>query len=105
MRIMHIIGSSTIVIKIPFKAFGLDENCRKADVLRAWRRLARQYHSDKTGVTNDTEMQDLNTAKEQCLEQIDSRDCALSEREFAQHICRVLDMSLERDGITGINLE
>ena len=29
----------------------------------------------------------------------------LSELEFAQHICRVLDRKLERDGITGINLE
>jgi hypothetical protein len=29
----------------------------------------------------------------------------MSEREFAQHICRVLDTSLERNGITDINLE
>ena len=50
-------------------------------------------------------MQDSNTAKEQCLEQITSRDAASDELEFAQHICRVLDRSLERDGITGINLE
>ena len=28
----------------------------------------------------------------------------LSEQDFAQHICRVLDRSLERDGINGINL-
>ncbi len=48
-------------------------------------------------------MQDLNTTEEQCLEQITSRDPA-SELEFAQHICQVLDKSLERDGITGINL-
>ena len=38
------------------------------------------------------------------MEQITSRDPA-AEVEFAQHICRVLDRKLERDGITGINLE
>ncbi len=94
----------TFIIKMPFKTFGLDNTCRKEDVLRTWRRLALQCHSDKTGVTNDTVMQDLNTAKEQCLEQITSRDHILSEQEFAQHICQVLDMRLESEGITGINL-
>jgi hypothetical protein len=90
-----------------FNMLGLDKNCREArDVLRAWRRLARQHHSDKTGATNDdTVMQELNTAKEQCLGQIERQGRALSEREFAQHICRVLDRSLESNGITGINME
>jgi hypothetical protein len=95
---------SSSILKMPFQTFGLDKNCRKTDVLRAWRRLTTQYHSDKTGASDATVMQDLNTAQEQCSEQITSRDPA-SELEFAQHICRVLDRKLERDGITGINLE
>ncbi len=64
----------------------------------------REYHLDKTRVTNDTVMQELSTAKEQCLEQIKHQDHALSELDFAQHICRVLDMRLKSNGITGINL-
>jgi hypothetical protein len=92
-------------IEEPFEFFGLDKNCCEADVLRAWRRLARQYHSDKTGASDATVMHEINSAKEQCLELIEHREHALSEREFAQHICRVLDRKLKRDGITSINLE
>ena len=94
----------TGVLRMSFQALGLDENCREArDVLSAWRRLAREHQPDKTGDVTSVMMQDLNAAKEQCLGQITSRDPA-SELEFAQHICKVLDRSLERDGITGINL-
>ena len=89
-----------------FRALGLDKDCRvERDVLSAWRRLAREHHPDKTSaVTSDVMMQELNAAKEQCLEQIACEGRALSEREFCQHICGVLDRSLERDGITGRNL-
>ena len=96
------------VLRMSFQALGLDENCREArDVLNAWRRLAREHHPDKSKVADDdgVMMQELNMAKEQCLEKIEREGHALSEREFAQHICRVLDRGLERDGISGINME
>ena len=88
-----------------FRALGLDKDCRvERDVLSAWRRLAREHHPDKTSAVTSVMMQELNAAKEQCLGQIEREGRALSEREFCQHICRVLDRSLKKDGVTGINL-
>lgn len=72
-------------------------------MLKAWRRLALTSHPDKDG--SQQKMQDLNEAKERCLEQIVEGDYFLSEREFALHICRVLDRKMASAGITGLNLE
>jgi hypothetical protein len=98
----------TEVLKMSFQALGLDQNCCEArDVLNAWRRLARQHHPDKSKVADDDGkmMQELNAAMEQCLGHIERKGHLLSEGEFAQHICRVLDRKMERDGISGINME
>ena len=52
-----------------FRVLGLKEGCSQDDVLKAWRRLAREHHSDKSGsVDDDAVMKELNAAKEQCLE-------------------------------------
>lgn len=94
----------------PFRVLGL-QSPRAAttiisaqDVLRAWRKLALENHPDKTGSTGE-KMQALNEAKDQCLEQIVMRDFTLSERDYALHICRILDRQMARDGITGIHME
>jgi curved DNA-binding protein CbpA len=51
-------------IEEPFEFLGLDKNCREADVLKAWRRMARQYHPDKTGASDSTVMHEIETAKD-----------------------------------------
>jgi hypothetical protein len=73
------------------------------DVLRAWRRLARENHPDKAG--DDTAMQALNEAKDECLQEIVMRDYTVSEHEYATHICRVLDRKLAREGGPEFDLE
>ena len=78
-----------------FQALGLSENSAQInDVLRAWRRRARELHPDKTLQADDEQMKALNTAKDQCLDAILKRDYAVSEQEFVRHICRVLEKSL-----------
>jgi hypothetical protein len=70
-----------------------------SDVVRAWRRLARENHPDKTGDDDAAIiMQALNEAKDECLKQIVFRDYTVSEHEYATHICRVLDRKLAREG-------
>ena len=73
------------------------------EVMRAWRRVALKSHPDKTG--DARAMNALNEAKDLCLEHTVMRDFTLSEREYALHICRMLDRQMARDGITGIHLE
>lgn len=73
-----------------FKFLGLEEvGCTESDVLKAWRRLARENHSDKTGTGDDSSMKALNKAKEQCLESIIEKSYPIREQEFVSHICRV----------------
>ncbi len=74
------------------------------DVLRAWRRLARENHPDKTG-DDDANMQALNEAKGECLKEIVMRDYTVSEHEYATDICRVLDRKLAREGGPELDLE
>lgn len=89
----------------PFRVLGLSAvGVSMQDVLRAWRRLALGSHPDKTG-DDDGNMQALNKAKDECLEQIVMRDVTLSEREYALHICRILDRQIARAGMTGHRLE
>lgn len=76
-----------------------------SDVLRAWRRLARENHPDKTGDEDDANMQALNEAKAECLKQIVFRDYTVSEHEYATHICRVLDRKMAREGGPALDLE
>ena len=86
-----------------FEVLGLAEDCSHEDVLKAWRKLARVHHPDKTNNNNNaaadnntttTTMQALNAAKEACLLSIIERKFAVSEREYVMHICRVLEKSL-----------
>ena len=79
---------------MPFKMLGLEEGCSSKDVLKAWRRLAREHHTDKTGSKDDAHMKVLNDAKEQCLEDIKKRNHTLTEQEFVSHICRVLESNM-----------
>jgi hypothetical protein len=76
-----------------------------ADVLRAWRKLARESHPDKTGDDDANHMQALNEAKDECLKEIVMRDYTVSEHEYATHICRVLDRKLAREGGPELDLE
>jgi hypothetical protein len=80
-----------------FQLLGLKEGCTQAAVLRSWRRLARKHHSDKSGSPDDTRMQALNRAKEQCLIAISERDHRVSEREFVLHICSILGRPFDSD--------
>jgi hypothetical protein len=81
----------------PFRVLGLAADCSQDHVLKAWRRLAREHHSDKTGAGDDSVMKTLNAAKEQCLKSIIERDYNVSEQEFVWHICRVLERKLAED--------
>jgi hypothetical protein len=79
---------------MPFKLLGLEENCTECDVLRAWRRLAREHHPDRTDSRDDTLMKALNEAKEQCLKAIICRNYTVSEQEYVSHVCRVLEQRI-----------
>ena len=77
-----------------FGVLGLAEPCTQADVLRAWRRLARKNHPDKTRADYSLTMQELNEAKDQCLKSVTERDYAIDEQEFVLHICKVLSRKM-----------
>lgn len=89
----------------PFHTLGFSssDTPSASDVLRAWRRLARENHPDKDG--SDAIMQALNEAKDECLREIVMRDYHLSEHEYATHICRVLDRKMAREGGPELDLE
>ncbi len=89
---------------MPFKLLGLEENCTECDVLRAWRRLAREHHPDRTGSRDDTRIKALNEAKEQCLKVIICRNYTVSEQEYVSHICRVLEQSMANELDLHMNL-
>jgi hypothetical protein len=77
---------------MPFKVLGLEEDCSSADVLRAWRRLTREHHTDMSGTEDDTRITALNDAKMQCLDAIIQRKTyTVSEQEFVSHICNILE--------------
>ena len=80
-----------------FKLLGLSERCTQAAVLKAWRRLAREHHTDKTDTEDDTHMKALNEAKDQCLDDIMKNDHMASEQEFVYHICKILKNKMEND--------
>ena len=83
-----------------FKSLGLSKvskKCSQADGLRSWSGLSRDHHSDETGTPDDRCMQELNEAKEPCLESIIQRDYAVSEREFVHHLCRIDQTKLVND--------
>jgi hypothetical protein len=82
---------------MPFKLLGLEENCSEHDVLRAWRRLAREHHPDRTDSRDDTCIKALNEAKEQCLKVIICRNYTVSEQEYVSHICRVLEQRMANE--------
>ena len=86
-----------------FEMLGLNsDSATEQDVLRAWRRLARENHPDKTA-PNDTRMKELNEAKEACLQAVIRRTCAVDEREFVLHIARSLEKSIRENA--GIDLD
>ena len=89
-----------------FSVLGFSDESRPsaADVLKAWRRLAREHHPDKAGC-GDSEMQALNEAKDKCLQEIVMRDYRISEHEYATHICRVLDRKMAIEGGPELDLE
>ena len=91
----------------PFEILGLNEDrATEQDILRAWRRLARENHPDKTAPPpDDTRMKKLNEAKEACLEAIMARTCAVDEREFVLHIARMLEKNLAENVGLNINLQ
>jgi hypothetical protein len=86
-----------------FHVLGISSEATASDVLRAWRRLARESHPDKTG--DDEKMKAFNEAKDECLREIVIRDYHVSEHEYATHICRVLDRKLAREGGPEFDLE
>jgi hypothetical protein len=88
-----------------FGVLGLTEPCNERDILRAWRRLARKHHSDKTGVCGDDKhMQALNEAKDLCLKTVIKQSYTADEQEFAMHICKVLTQKMERECDVHIDL-
>lgn len=89
-------SKSELTTTTPFQFLGLsEEESQVNDVLRAWRRLSREYHPDKNPHHHDDDkMKALNAAKEQCLDAILKRDYAVTEQEFVRHICKVLEKSL-----------
>jgi hypothetical protein len=84
---------------MPFQLLGLEEGCSSTDVLRAWRRLAREHHTDKSGSEDDSRMKALNDAKMQCLDAIIKRNYTVSEQEFVSHICRTLERTCADSGV------
>ncbi len=80
-----------------FKLLGVEERSSQATVLRAWHRLALKHYTDKTGIENDSLMQELNKAKDQCMKHIIERDYEVSEQKFTSHICRVVEPKLLND--------
>jgi hypothetical protein len=72
-----------------FKLLGLHEKCSQIAVLKAWRRLARENHTDKTGTEDDTHMKALNEAKDQCLDDIIKRDHVALVQEFVRRMCKM----------------
>ena len=89
-----------------FEMLGLNQDsCTENDVLRAWRRLARENHPDKTAPhSNDKRMKELNEAKEVCLQAIIHRTCAADEREFVLHIVQLVEKSLRENVGLSIDL-
>lgn len=79
-----------------FALLGIPPTSTEQQVLRAWRRLARDHHPDKNG-DSDTFVA-LNEAKTQCLEAIIQRNYTpIDEQEFVLFICRTLEISILRN--------
>ena len=85
------------IASMPFHKLGLSASCSKKDILKAWRRLARNSHPDKTRTDDSLAMQELNEARDQCLKSVIERDHAVDEQEFVLHICKVLTRKMADD--------
>ena len=82
---------------MPFHRLGISPKSSEHEVLRAWRKLALKHHPDKAGVDNTELIQELNEAKEKCLETIIGQKYSVSEQEFVRHICKVLERKISQN--------
>jgi hypothetical protein len=75
----------------PFETLGLERaGCTKKQVLHAWRRAMLVHHPDKTGMPCDARVYELSFAKDRCMCLILGEEYRVEEREFVQHINRIL---------------
>jgi len=86
----------------PFVTLGIPETSTEKQILKAWRKLAKQHHPDKTsgnpeGETDYTRMKELNEAKEACLSALFAREYSVDELEFARFVARKLEKSINHN--------
>ena len=77
----NIIQRMLATVFCPFTILGISKNgASKKEVLKAWRRKMKVFHSDKTGDGDDTAAKVLNDAKERALKDVTDKSLGLGDK-------------------------